>query len=628
MTQSIVIFTYPSITGLLRNAMRLRRADKVILYRHADQRHPAFLNRSFALFAKLICRQTLEVRTITQFQQTSYSAEVLQAFDRCEFDNDPFVRWIESTLQLRQDASTRYSRRVSLERGFMEIAAKSAIGSEFPNDDVALYRSTHFADFSKLGNVSEVSDLAWVARLISAITAPAIIYARLLREFASVNFSIYAPDSKNYDLLVYEIGYRHESMSTGVDIGTTKSRHKKNNSTLVYVHDKSTSCQFISDIWRPDEPLINEYKSVLTAQGYNYVDWADFKVCVRRFVESHLLWARAALAAVYHLRSFHSIFDAARAIGLYTRESIIADNINARGTLGFDDYSERTIVRYQIARLRGRKTLCLQHSANDGIRTESEIATVLADYYLTMSEFTRDAFAAYWPEQNIIPFGYARLDDILPELLSRDEAANPFADRPNPNCPVVVIALPNIRSLEHFREILPGADEFLKFLRIATDRYKDSLNIYLRPKQLVGWKDTINQVGFPTENMLLDRDMLTAEYMYYADLVICNVGSGVMSESALLKTTFAMFDFFKAPTDIYNHFGRGFFNATADDMIKQLDLLAVGKPLEIDYKRTQDMFSDPYDPDRPKMIRNLIFNGAPEEARSLHSSSEPIKQAI
>lgn len=628
MTGTVVIFTYPSITALLRNALTIRRASSLILFKHGDQRHPDRLNKIFKSLARIITRQTVEIRTITQFKQTPYSVEVLSAFDRFSFEEDPFVAWIESSLGLSRDSAIRYSRRVSLERGFMEIAAKSAIESEFANTQVLLSRSTNFADFSNAYNVEELTGASLVSRIMSATCAPFIIYARLMREIISRPFSIAAPDSEKCDLLIYEIGYRHESMSTDENIGTTKSRHRKNNSTLVYVHDKDASFQFISDIWRPDASLINAYKSALTAHGYRYVDWADFKISMRRILQLHSLWGRTVLGAICKLKSFFAICDAARAVGLYARECIIADNVDARGTLGFDDYSERTIVRHQVARERDRKTLCVQHSANDGIRTESEITTVVADYYLTMSEFTRDAFKKYWSEESLVPFGYARLDDVLPEIMSRSASESPFINRKNAGCAVVVIALPNIRSLEHFREMLPGADEFLAFLHIASVRYKNSLNIYFRPKQLIGWEETIEMVGFARENVLLGRDTLTAEYMYFADLVICNVGSGVMSECALLRTNFAMFDFFKAPTGMYDHFGKGFFNATADDLVTQLDLLAANKPLEIDNERTQRLFSDPYNPDRPRMIHDLVMGRRNPSSEITQTLSETMEQAL
>lgn len=628
MTGSIAIFTYPSITGLVRNAMQLRRADQLILYRHGDQRHPERMNKIFGALARLIANKSVEVRTLTQFNQPPYSIDVLSALDRFDFENDSFVAWIQSSLGLSRDSAIRYARRVSLERGFLEIAAKSATESEFFSRKVLLSRPTRFADFRDVSNVTEINGMPIISGLVNSLCTPFILYVRLLREILSRSWTIATPEPAMCDLLVYEIGYRHESMPTDENIGATKSRHRKNNSTLVYVHDKDTSFQFISDIWRPDDSLISDYKSALGAHGYRYVDWAKFKIGVQRIVQLHALWGRAAFSAICKLTPAFAAFDAARAVGLYARESIIADNVDARGTLGFDDYSERTIIRHQVAGERGRKTLCVQHSANDGVRSESEITTVVADHYLTMSEFTRSAFKDYWPSESLVPFGYARLDDVLPEIMSRSRSESPFAERKNAGCPVVVIALPNIRSLAHFREILPGADEFLTFLEMASNRYKDSLNIYLRPKQLIGWEETIDMIGFGRENILLDRDMLTAEYMFFADLVICNVGSGVMSECALLKTTVAMFDFFKAPTDIYSDFGEGFFNATANDMIRQLDLLAEGKPLEIEYEKQQRLFSDPYNPDRPRMIHDLVVDRKIPSSNTTHSLSETLEQAI
>ena len=134
-------------------------------------------------------------------------------------------------------------------------------------------------------------------------------------------------------------------------------------------------------------------------------------------------------------------------------------------------------------------------------------------------------------------------------------------------------------------------------------------------------------IGFPTENMLLDSELLTAEYLYFSDMVFCSVGSGVMSECALLETNFALFDIVNSPTDIYDHLGEGFFNATAEDMIRQLDLLASRKPMEIDHAKAKRLFSDPYNPNRSTLIYNAIFNDAPYAAQPQNASTEPLKQA-
>lgn len=608
----IAIFTHPSISVLIRNVALLRRAETIILYQHRDQRHPAFLDTCFVYLANKLCGHLVETRTVQQFHHSPFSAEVVSALHDEDVGRYGFVRWLRSSLNLGADAACRYARRVSLERCFLHRMATEAVRAEFDARNVLFYSTTNTRLMDVSADLDFLKGLNLFDQLLGCAAAPFVFYLRLLREFSAVSFTLTNTTMGDFDLVVYEVGFRHKDMRTDLNLSNVKSMHNKNSSSLVYVHNKGRTCQFISDIWRPPHTLIASYKSALRKDGYNYCDWADFKISLRLFLKLHGIWARASLLSLLHLKSVFEVFDMARAIGLYAREFIFFENIKTAGVLGFDDYSERTIIRKHVASVHNAKSLCVQHSANDGIRSGAELATVDAHHYLTLAKFTRDSFHRYWSQDTIIQFGYPRLDEVYQELTSRSSVDTPFTGIPNPGKPIVTIALPNIRTHKTFRATIPGADDLIKFLEIAHHRYKESLNIYLRPKQMVGWEETIEIIGFPVEHLLVDRDILTAEYIYFSDLVICSVGSGIMSESALLKTNFVLFDVVKSPTDIYDDFGDGFYNETAEDMIRQLDLLANGEEMDVDHAKAQRLFSDPYNPDRAKLIFDLIAVDAPD----------------
>lgn len=628
MSRPIAIFSYPSISSLIWNARTIRKVVSLLLFRHSSQRHPLFLDKMFIFLAKVLCAQDVQVRTISQFQQSPYSADFLASSHQNLSATDNFPRWLRKSLALEEDSSIRYFRRVSLERGITEFVIKNALQSEFADCDAFLSERIDFASFKVSTRIHQLDKPKFIIRILSCALLPITLYIRMLNECRSIHFSLSKIQPKQYDLLIYEIGYSHESMISGPDKGTYKSVHRKNNSTLLYVKDKAKTCQFLSDIWRPSQSLINDYKETLINYGYNYSDWADFKLSPWRICSLHLLWIKAWIFGVRYISTPSEVFNAARAFGLFARESIIYDNVKVRATLGFDDYSERTIVRKHVAELNESKTLCVQHSANDGIRSGPELATVAAHHYLTLSPFARDAFKDYWPQANIVLFGYPRLDLFYLDLKSRDSSHNPFNALSNPGRPIVFFTLPNIQSHEDFLTTLPGAEEWVKFLMIAVDRYKDTLNIYLRPKYMVGWEETIKKVGFPIENVVTDQNRVTSEYLIFTDLAICSVGSGVMSECGLLGVDFAVFDLVKSPTDMYDHLGRGFFNSTAEDMVGQIDLLAEGKPLEIDHIKAQNLFSDPFNPDRAQLILNLVHAQYDGNATSSDSTIDPIKKTI
>lgn len=627
MNKKVAIFTYPAISALIRNFLSLRRVEKFILYRHTDQRHPEILDNLFIFFAKKLCGKSIETRAINKFHQTPFSEEVVAALHDKDFSRNTFVRWLCICIGLEKDAACRYARRVSLERAFLEKIALNAIDEEFEDCDVLLMRVTHFIPSPESMKFHAIKGFDFLTRLLCCFVTPFIIYARLLREFLSVRFSLSTTPVQDFDLIVYEVGFRHESMSTDLNLGSTKSMHNKSSSSLVYVHDRERTCQFINDIWRPPSSLVDSYKSALTEHGYNYCDWADFKISMRMLIKLHLMWVRASLVSIIYIKSFFEIFDAARVLGLFAREAIFFENVRTRGVLGFDDYSERAIIRKHVASSNNAVALCVQHSANDGIRSGPELATVDAHYYLTLAQFARESFQRYWPQNNIVHFGYPRLDSIYEELPLRSKTVNPFQHQPNPGKPIVIIALPNIRTHHTFCETIPGAANLIELLKIAHQRYQGVLNLYLRPKQLIGWEETIKIIGFPIEQMLINRKISTAEYIYAADLVVCSVGSGIMSESALLERRFALFDVVKNQTGIYDALGDGFYNETVDDMLNQFDRLATGKPLEINHIKAQSLFSDPYKPDRAKLILDLIYDHQIETSQPKNPTIDPIKQA-
>lgn len=601
-----VIFTYPAVSALVRNFAIIRKAEKVILFEHADHRHPALLNKYFIFLCEKLFGQAVETRTIKQTGQARFSADVVSSLHDQDFSEDPLSKWLQSFLKLPKDSRDRYVRRVSLERAFAEKAAITAINDEFQTDDVSLFRVLKLDSMPTPPNVADLAGFSFFDKLACWFISPFVLYLRVLIEFKQVRLVIKNRPERSFELVVYEIGFQHESMQNDMGPSETKNQHKKNNSSLVYVYDRETTCKFISDIWRPSGSLIDDYKAALNENGFNFYDWTDFKISLGLLTKFHIAWLRASLLAVLHLKSTSHSFNAARVIGLFARESIIFENLETKGILGFDDYSERAIIRKHVAAAHNVKALCIQHSANDGIRSGAEISTVDAHYYLTLSPFARAAFKNYWPQEAVVHYGYARLDAFYADLISRDASESPFTVLDNPGCPVVVMPLRNIWSHEHFTTRFAGASEWVKFLSVAVDRYKDSLNLYLRPKQLVGWEETIEKVGFPVANVLTDRHRVTAEYLYFADFVISNVGSGIMSECALLKTKFALFDIVESHTNMYDQLGSGFLNANADELIAQLDLLAEGKPLEIDHAKSWELFSDPYVPDRAKMIYDLV----------------------
>lgn len=516
------------------------------------------------------------------------------------------LNWMMDAAECEHSLATRYVRRILLERTFASIALERAALQEFDSCiDIWVFcsRPGFRWDAHKIKQINGIDPLI---TLFAWICFPIFSYTRLCKAFLPSTFSFTIPAGKTYLLAVYEVAFQPianlpEKQSSSIKL------HKNSNSSLAYSIGKEETCQFMNDIWRPSQDIIDHYKAYLTENGYNYFDWADSRLSLMRLISLHHLWLVACLQCLKHLRGFEYIFDAARCLGLYAREQIIFDNVNTSAFLGMDDYSERAIIRAHVARQRNKKTFLLQHSANDGIRSGPQITTAEADYYLTLSQFARESFKAYWQKENVIAYGYPRLDSILPKINSRTEADSPFKNSKNPGKPIVVFALTDIRSHEQFLTALPNAKEFLKFLEIAKDRYKESLNILLRPKRDTGWEKTMETIKFPAENILLNQDLITAEYLHFADMVYCSVGSGVMSECTLLNTPFAVFDYVKTPTDIYDDLGKGFFNATAEDLIRQLDLLAAGQPMEIDHAKAHGLFSDPYRSNRNKLIHDLIL---------------------
>lgn len=623
-TNSVALFAYPSLTALVRNAFLMRRVDRLILFRHDDQRHPRFLDSIFCRLAQTITGRSVEVRSMHLFTQTSDAIDAVEMIHGNPAMGSELLDWMIDAAGCERSLATRYVRRVLLERTFASIALERAAFNEFNScKDIWVFDPGSRPHTHNIKQIKEIDPLTTVFAWISF---PILSYTRLCKAFLSSAFSFTVPAGKTYLLAVYEVAFQPIANHPEEKNASTKL-HKNSNSSLAYSIGKEQTCQFMNDIWRPSQDIIDHYKAYLTENGYNYFDWAESRVSLGRLISLHRFWLVAMFHCLKHLRSFEYVFDAARMMGLYAREQIIFDNVNTSAFLAMDDYSERAIIRTHVARQRQKKTFLLQHSANDGIRSGPQITTVEADYYLTLSPFARESFKAYWQKENVIAYGYPRLDAILPVIHSRTEANSPFKNRKNSNKPVVVFALPDIRSHEQFLTALPSAKEFLKFLEIAKDRYKESLNILLRPKRDTGWEQTIEAVGFPADNILLDRDLITAEYLYFADMVYCSVGSGIMSECALLNTPFALFDFMNSPTDIYDHLGDGFFNATAENLIHQLDLLAAGKVMEINHAKTQGLFSDPYLPNRTKMISDLIFDDTTKASHPPHTSTEPLKQA-
>lgn len=606
MTASVAIFTYPSLTALIKNASLIKKAERLILFCHADQRHLTIFNTLFCKSASLLCSQNVEIRTIHQMGQAPFSAEAIELVRKKSDLATSLQNWAIHVIKMEPGLAIRYVHRVFLERAFVAVATHRALTKEFADCEMrAVHTGALFPDFDD-ATITRLNAASFIMMVLAWILSPIIFFARLWRELTSVSFSIRKPTLERYELVVYEIGFLHPNQDTNKNENAIKSMHRKSNVSLLFQYDKAICAQFMSDIWRPSIRQIDDYKKHLGIDNYHYLDWADFKITPCRLLASIKLYGNAIFNTVRHLRATESVFDAARLAGLFTREQIISDNMNTAAVLGFDDYSERSIVRTHVGRLRAIKVFLIQHSANDGIRSEAELTTATADHYLTMSQFARDAFADYWPASMIVPYGYPRLDGMLELLAQRKNLRSVFADLPNPEKPIVVFALPRFTSREHFLNTFEAASDFLDFLSIAAERYKDTLNILLRPKQLVGWESTIEPTGFPTRNLILDRDLVTAEFLAAADLVISNVGSGILSECALLKISCSQFDYRYSHTDMFDRFGKNFFLHSTDQMISLLDALVDVRPTEIDNDLIFKEFSDPYIANRNTIIRDLI----------------------
>lgn len=584
--EPIAVFDAPSFVVLVAHWRKLRRCHRIILHTHINARYPAILLRVFAKTTECITGRSLEITPMYQSQQVQFSKAAIDLSHSDEDDGQTFVLWMMKAIGLPEDLAIRYHRRVSLERAFTRLAAETT-ASHLKNAGSIVYLSVsnwpteHFPS----ANIEMITAPKVFSQLGAALLLFIAFQARFFREIFALKWCLSLPRMETVPLVSYEMGYQHNNLTTDEELGI----RRKSFSTMPYLIDPSASGIFISDIWRAKQGHIDAYSKAMRDDGYRVFDWATFRLQPKRMLSLFYQTWRAIVLGILYLRHWHQAFDAARFLGLLAREQIIFDNLPAKTIVCFDDYSERSIVRTFVAHKFDAKTVGIQHSANDGYRSSSELCTTYFNHYMTANQFVRDKFQAYWPSEMVEPFGVARLDSFTHELRSSSRAI--YKSLPNSAKPIILFTLPVFTSREHFLANKPNGDEFIHLIRSAIKMYGNDLNIVLRPKGMNNLDEIADVFGCPPAQIAADLDVATPQLCKAADLVICSAGSTLMSECSILKTRFILFDFSNSPTTIYDEFGSMFFNASNDDIDRALQKISALEPLDVDYNLVFETFN-------------------------------------